>query len=84
MKPFEYPLLMDENIHCDVIVFLRDQGCDVFSIAEDGCFGMPDTAVLRKAKETGRVVLTHDGDFGGLAILSSQPTLGLFSCAQAI
>jgi predicted nuclease of predicted toxin-antitoxin system len=74
---FEYPLLADENIHHDVIAFLSDQGCDVFSIAEDGHFGMPDAAVLRKAQESGRVVLTHDRDFGGLAILNSQPYVGI-------
>ncbi len=43
-------------------------GSDVESVTEHGKFGLPDTEVLRQATETGRVVLTHDSDFGGLAL----------------
>ena len=69
MKALDFPLLADENIHPDVIAFLREAGLGVESIAEQGSFGLPDTNVLSQATETGRVVLTHDSDFGGLALM---------------
>ena len=72
MKVFDFPLLADENVHPDVIVFLRVTGSDVQSIFEQGKLGLPDTQVLQQATETGRVVLTHDSDFGGLALMDTQ------------
>ena len=59
-------------MHPDVIVFLRETGSDVQSIFEQGKLGLPDTQVLQQATETGRVVLTHDSDFGGLALMGTQ------------
>ncbi len=72
MKALDFPLLADENVHPDVIAFLRETGLDVDSIAEQGKFGLPDTQVLEQATEVGRVVLTHDSDFGGLALLGAK------------
>jgi predicted nuclease of predicted toxin-antitoxin system len=51
---------------------LREAGLDVQSVSEQGKFGLPDTQVLQQATETGRVVLTHDSDFGGLALMGVQ------------
>jgi predicted nuclease of predicted toxin-antitoxin system len=72
MKALDFPLLADENILPEVINFLRKLGLDVDSVAEQGKFGIPDTNVLQQATETGRVVLTHDSDFGGLALLGAK------------
>ena len=72
MKALDFPLLADENIHPDVVTFLREAGLDVESVAEQGSFGLPDTNVLHQATETGRVVLTHDSDFGGLALMGEE------------
>jgi predicted nuclease of predicted toxin-antitoxin system len=72
MKALDFPLLADENVHPDVIVFLRKAGLDVKSVSEQGQFGLPDTQVLQQATETGRAVLTHDSDFGGLALMGAQ------------
>ena len=72
MNPFDFPLLADENIHPDVIEFLREAGLDVESVTEQGKFGLPDTKVLQQASEADRVVLTHDSDFGGLALLGAK------------
>ena len=66
MKALDFPLLADENVHPDVIVFLQEAGLDVKSVAEQGSYGIPDTQVLQQATESGRAVLTHDSDFGGL------------------
>jgi predicted nuclease of predicted toxin-antitoxin system len=72
MKALDFPLLADENILPEVINFLRKLGLDVDSVAGQGKFGLPDTDVLQQATEAGRVVLTHDSDFGGLALLGAK------------
>ena len=72
MKALDYPLLADENIHPDVIAFLRRAGLDVESVADEGLFGLPDAHVLLQATESGRVVLTHDSDFGGMAVFGAK------------
>jgi predicted nuclease of predicted toxin-antitoxin system len=72
VKVLDFPLLADENVHPDVILFLREAGLDIESIAEQGHFGLPDTKVLQQATDAGRVVLTHDSDFGGLALLGAK------------
>ena len=74
MKALDYPLLADENVHPDVISFLRDAGLDVESVSEQGRFGIPDTEVLQQATESDRVVLTHDSDFGGMAVFGAKFT----------
>lgn len=72
MKALDFPLLADENILPEVIAFLRSIGLDVKSVAEQGLFGLPDTEVLKQALESGRVVLTHDSDFGGMAVFGAK------------
>lgn len=72
MKALDFPLLADENVHPEVIEFLRDTGLDVESVSEQGQFGLPDSQVLQQATEAGRVVLTHDSDFGGLALMGAK------------
>ena len=47
MKALDFPLLADENVHPEVIEFLRKAGLDVDSIAEQGNFGLSDTEVLQ-------------------------------------
>jgi predicted nuclease of predicted toxin-antitoxin system len=69
---FEFPLLADENIHPDVIAYLRLDGLDVTSISEQGHFGLSDVKVLRQAFRAGRIVLTHDSDFGSLALMGAE------------
>lgn len=72
MRALDFPLLADENVHPNVIAFLREAGLDIESVAEQGKFGLPDTRVLQQATEAGRVVLAQDSDFGGLALMGAQ------------
>lgn len=72
MKALDFPLLADENVHPEVIDFLRKAALDVMSVSEQGQYGLPDSHVLQQATEAGRVVLTHDSDFGGLALMGVQ------------
>jgi predicted nuclease of predicted toxin-antitoxin system len=72
VKALDFPILADENVHPEVIEFLRKVRLDVGSIAEQGKFGLPDVEVLQQATDAGRVVLTHDSDFGGLALMGAN------------
>lgn len=59
----------DETIHPDVVAHLRGRGLDVLDVRERGWHGRSDDELLEEAHREGRVVLTHDGDFGTLALL---------------
>jgi len=77
MHPFEFPLLADENIHPDVVKYLREQGTNLCSVTEEGLAGQDDLTILRRACRENRVILTHDSDFGTLAILQGEPVIGI-------
>ena len=77
MKLDRFKLLTDENIHRDVVQFLRDRGFDVRDVAEEGLFGTTDVDLLRRAVSQDRVVMTHDRDFGTLAVLAGEPIVGI-------
>jgi predicted nuclease of predicted toxin-antitoxin system len=69
--------ITDENVHPDVVGALRRNGCDVLDVKESGFVGASDLVILRIAREENRIVLTHDSDFGRLAIANSEPILGI-------
>jgi predicted nuclease of predicted toxin-antitoxin system len=77
VNPLDFPLLADENVHPEVVRFLSKRGSDVQSVAEEGWFGQSDADILRLAHAAGRVVLTHDSDFGTLAIAQGEPFTGI-------
>ncbi len=77
MKPLAYPLLTDENIHPAVVAELRREGKDVITAIESGLGGKPDTIVLAAAVVAGRVIITHDSDFGLLAVNAGDLSVGL-------
>jgi predicted nuclease of predicted toxin-antitoxin system len=72
VKALDFPLLADENVHPEVISFLRGIQLDVSSVADQGKFGLSDDEVLKLATDSERVVLTHDSDFGGLALMGAK------------
>jgi predicted nuclease of predicted toxin-antitoxin system len=49
----------------------------VRTVADEGLRGSDDVAVLRRAHAMGRVVVTHDADFGKLAIQAGEPYTGI-------
>lgn len=77
MRLCEFALLTDENVHPGVVEFLRNEGFDVRDVKEDGLFGTPDDVLLRLANDEDRVVVTHDRDFGKMAIASLERFLGI-------
>jgi predicted nuclease of predicted toxin-antitoxin system len=73
----DFPLLTDENIHPGVVRSLRDHGLDVLDAKESRLVGVSDLVILHRAYAEDRVVLTHDSDFGQLAVVASEPIVGI-------
>lgn len=72
-----FRFLADENIHTDVVSFLRDLGCDVLDVREQEWSGRDDISLIHEAVQDNRVVLTHDSDFGALAVAAGEPIVGI-------
>ena len=65
-------LLTNENISGTVVRMLRQRGHDVLS-AKESMRSEPDEKLLARARAEGRVLVTHDKDFGELAFRSRLP-----------
>ena len=77
MNLSEFAFLSDENIHPAVVGFLREQGMDVTTVFDIGMAGVSDAMILETAFRADRIVLTHDADFGSLAVAAGQPVFGI-------
>ncbi len=71
------PLLTDENLDAPVVQFLRDEGFDVLDVNEEGMASEDDLVLFRLAHQQGRAVVTHDSDFGRLAVANLEPMVGI-------
>lgn len=78
MKPAEIKVLADENIASKVVTSLRKLGIDVKDVKEERWYGKTDSDLLESAFHESRFVLTHDSDFGTLAINEGKPCFGIF------
>lgn len=65
-------IIANENVSTTVIRELRKRGHDVVSVKES-MRSAPDHAVLTRAAEEDRLVITHDKDFGTLAFRWGLP-----------
>jgi len=77
MRFFALRILADENISPKVVAFLRKQGLDVLDTKEEGWQGKSDDELLEVAHRQKRFVLTHDSDFGTLAIHEGKKYHGI-------
>ena len=66
----------DENVERPIILFLRSEGYDVFSIAES-CYGITDEEILKISNLESRILLTNDKDFGELIFLQKRLSSGI-------
>lgn len=73
MKLAELAILADENVHPGVVSALKEAGRDVVSVFDLGMIGANDDDLLEVAHRQGRLVLTHDSDFGALAVQRRAP-----------
>jgi predicted nuclease of predicted toxin-antitoxin system len=65
-------LIVNENVSATVIRILRERGHDVVSVKES-MRGSDDESILARAQSEGRLVVTHDKDFGELAFRRGLP-----------
>ena len=77
MKFHELKVLSDENISPKIVSFLREKGLDVLDTKEQSWYGKSDDELLEIAYRENRWILTHDSDFGALAIHQEQPYWGI-------
>ena len=70
-------VLTDENVSPKVVAFLNNHGLNVLDTKEQGWQGKRDDELLEIAYQKKRWVLTHDSDFGMLAIHEGKPYLGI-------
>ncbi len=77
MKLQDYGLLADENVHPEVVGYLRSRGSDVLAVCESGLIGSEDQFLLQFALAENRVLITHDADFGALAVARLEPVVGI-------
>lgn len=77
MHPLHYPLLADENIHEEVVYYLRSQGLQIESIKERGLRGHTDHQIVSMAVNEGFVIVTHDADFGRIMHMSYELNTGI-------
>ena len=77
MKLRDFGVLTDENIDPDVVQWLIDSGFDVLDVCRAGLQGTTDAELLRQSVAENRVIVTHDADFGTLAVLQGERAIGL-------
>ena len=63
---------VDENLHDDVAVALRDRGHDVHTIFDEQLRGSPDSTVIDVCRAEQRIPITCDLDFSDLDRMSSS------------
>jgi predicted nuclease of predicted toxin-antitoxin system len=64
--------LLDMGMARSTAVFLRGQGYDALHLRDQGLQRLSDEAIINKARSEGRVILTHDLDFGRIIALSQS------------
>ncbi len=64
--------LLDMGLARSTANFLRDRGHDAVHLREQGLQRLSDDAIIGKARVEGRVILTHDLDFGRIVALSQS------------
>lgn len=64
--------LLDMGLTQSTARFLRQQGHDAVHLRDQGLQRIDDTVIIEKACAEGRIVLTHDLDFGRMIALSGR------------
>lgn len=73
----ELMFLCDENIQEEFVNYLKKLKYNVISVKEINFLGKPDITILDYATQSGRVIVTHDADFGRLIFTSKLSFTGI-------
>ena len=77
MKLKDCSFLADENIHPALVAYLRENGLDVRTVSQLNLAGASDIRIINEAYNTDRIILTHDSDFGTLAVIGNHAFKGI-------
>jgi predicted nuclease of predicted toxin-antitoxin system len=77
MKITDFAFLTDENLSPKFVEYLIEAGLDIKDVKVENLFGKSDTFLLDLANQEGRVVITHDSDFGHLVFKKEQTCIGI-------
>lgn len=77
MHPLRFPIIADENIHEEVVFYLREQGLKIESIRERSLRGTTDEQIMILAQAEEKIILTHDADFGRIIHFSPVIKTGI-------
>lgn len=77
MKLRDFGLLTEENLDPEVVQWLEDAGFGVLDVCRAGLQGTSDAELMRRAFSENRIIVTHDADFGTLAVLQGEPVVGV-------
>lgn len=77
MKFSQLKFLTDENVSPKVLAFLRDEGFAVIDVKEKDWQGKEDAFLLAQSLSEQYFIITHDGDFGMLAVNGAEPFFGI-------
>lgn len=69
--------LVDENIAASAVRLLRSLGHDVKVVQQAGLAGAEDAVLIHLALNEGRVIVTHDKDFGAILRYPSKELSGV-------
>ncbi|GIK43828.1 MAG: hypothetical protein BroJett011_76610 [Chloroflexota bacterium] len=69
--------IADENVSRFVIQSLTDAGYDIISVHDVGLKSAADEAIIQFGIAEGRVIITHDRDFGGLLRYPARKSSGV-------
>ena len=75
--------LLDENLSPRQAETMRELGHDAVSVAESGLAGADDTVRRRAAIESGRILVTLDGDFANVLRFPPWATPGVTAFTPA-
>ncbi len=77
MRLIESSFLADENIQPDVVAHLLGKNIDIITVFDANLAGKPDHVLLEEAAKANRIIITHDADFGNLAVFKGLPCRGI-------
>lgn len=77
MKLSQFPSLTDENIHPEVVAFLRNEMFSVKDVKEESLVGAEDRYLLDVAKKESQIIVTHDADFGKMVFTQALNFTGI-------
>ena len=77
MELQEFSFLADENIHPDLITYLRHQGISIVSVKEETLSGTSDEDLIQLAEKERLIILTHDSDFGKIVFTNKGIHIGI-------